>query len=74
MSALVPLGLIWSFNWVGLGLVLGGLGTKGLGPKLDNIAGQGALLSYTEWNNNRIADYIIAKLLSRPPTLFGSLF
>ena len=24
------------FNWAGLGLGLGGLGTKGLGPGLDN--------------------------------------
>ena len=56
-----PLGTNWVFElgWTGLGLGLEGLGTKGLVSGIDNNAGQGALLSYTEWNNNRIADYII---------------
>ena len=33
-----PLGTNWGFElgWTGLGLGLGGLGTKGLGPWLDN--------------------------------------
>ena len=36
VSAPVPLGLSWVLNWVGLGLGLGGLRTKGLGTGLYN--------------------------------------
>ena len=37
LSAPVPLGLMWVLNWVGVGPRVGVIGTKGLGPGLDNL-------------------------------------
>ena len=44
-----PLGTNWVFElgWTGLGIGLGGLGTKGLGPGLDN-GGHKILLRFPE--------------------------